>query len=141
MAVPAGYDVGLLHAGVNGGVAMGFLLDAGDPEAFVEEQALIGDVAVDTAGIVSAVSYGPGVLRYRLRLQLQRDVLQRNHRPRQETPLELRAALMEYAGKASGLTLQLDRGDRQVLFVDQLRFISGPSVDGYVAIVMLVDVT
>ncbi len=81
------------------------------------------------------------MLRYRLRLRLQRDVLQRNHRPIQETPLELRAALMQYAGKTSGLTLQLDRGDRQVLFVDQLRFIAGPSVDGYVVIVTLIDVT
>lgn len=141
MPAPSGYDVGLLHAAVNAGAAVGFFLDAAHDEPLLEEQSIVGDLAVDTRGAVSAVSYGLGTLRYRLRLQLASDALDRNHRPKTATPASLRALLLSYAAQTSGLTLQLATGDRSVLFVEAIRFISGPSVDGYVAVVALVDVT
>jgi hypothetical protein len=141
MPAPNGYDVGLLAAGVNGGAAAGFFLDQQDAEAFVEEQQLVGDVAVDTTGTISAVSYGLGKLSYRLRLQLQTDVLGRDRRPKQQAPSALRSLLLQYAARTAATTLQLATGDRSVLFVESIRFLSGPSVDGYVAIVTLVDVT
>ena len=141
MPAPNGYDVGFLAAGVNNGNAAGFFLDQQDDEAFVEEQQLVGDVAVDTTGVISAVAYGLGPLRYRLRLQLQTDVLGRDRRPKKEQPADGRALLLAYAARTSATTLQLANGDRHVLFVEAIKFLSGPGVDGYVAIVTLVDVT
>jgi hypothetical protein len=140
MPVPAGYDLGLLHAAVNGGGASGWFL-ADHDEAFVEEQAIRGDVAVDTTGLVSIASYGLGPNVYRLRLALRADVLDRNRRPKTETPAALRTLLLQYAAQTAAITLQLVTGDRAVLFVEGVKFISGPAIDGYIALVTCVDVS
>ena len=140
MPAPSGYDLGLQHAAVNGGVTSGWFLDE-HAEALVEEQELRGDVAADTTGLVSVTSYGLGPKVYRLRLALRTDVLDRNRRPKSETPAALRALLLQYAGQTAATTLQLATGDRSVLFVEGVKFISGPAIDGYIALVNLVDVT
>ncbi len=140
MPVPSGYDLGLQHAAVNGGAASGWLLEEHD-EALIEEQSLQNDVAVDTAGQVSAVSYGLGARVYRLRLALRTDILDRGGRPRSETPADRQALLREYAARTEPVTLQLASGDRPVLFVEALKFLSGPLADGCIALVCLVDVT
>ena len=140
MPAPSGYDVGLQHAALNGGAASGWFLDE-HAEALVEEQELRGDVAADTTGLVSAVSYGLGLRRYRLRLALRTDVLDRTRRPKSETPAALRTLLLQYAGQTAPTTLQLASGDRAVLFVEGVKFVSGPAIDGYIALVNLVDVT
>jgi hypothetical protein len=137
---PSGYDLGLQHAAVNGGVASGWFLDE-HAEALVEEQELRGDVAADTSGLVSAVSYGLGLRRYRLRLALRTDVLDRNRRPKTETPAALRTLLLQYAAQTSATTLQLSTGDRAVLFVESVKLVSAPGNDGYLAFLACVDVT
>ena len=141
MAAPVGYDLGLTHATVNGGTATGYLLAEADGDSFVEEQALVADVQVTTGGAVSVASYGAGATIYRLRLALRTDILRRDHRPATETPDTLRARLKSYAAIADG-QLRLDTAtlSRRVAAVEQLKFISAPGIDGYVAILALVDI-
>jgi len=141
MAVPTGYDIAMHHPAVNNGVAVGFLLDMDDPSPLVEEQQLVGDIAVATNGDLSAVHYGLGPLRYRLRLQLAGAMLGRGYRPVEDAPVDRRAALLAFAAQPAGLVLQLPAGERPVLFVEQLRFVSGPHIDGYLAVVNLIDIT
>lgn len=139
MAPPAGYDVGLQHASVNGGVAVGFLLDeAGEP--FREEQDIVASVEVTTAGVASVASYGVGAIHYRLRLLLRGDVLTRDHRPVTEAPATLRARLLQLAAQTDG-NVRLQYGDlsRRVAFVETISLISGPGRDGAVVLVTLVD--
>ena len=140
MPVPSGYDLGLQHAAVNGGIASGWFL-ADHDEAFVEEQAIRGDVAVDTTGLVSVASYGLGPKVYRMRLALRTDVLDRNQRPKTETPAALRTLLLQYAAQTSATTLQLSTGDRAVLFVESVKLVAAPGDDGYLAFLACVDVT
>ena len=140
MPVPSGYDLGLQHASVDGGIASGWFL-ADHDEAFVEEQALRSDVAVDTTGLVSVAGYGLGPKVYRMRLALRTDVLDRNRRPKSETPASLRTLLLQYAAQTSGTTLQLASGDQAVLFVEGVKFVSAPGIDGYLALLACVDVT
>jgi hypothetical protein len=141
MPAPAGYDVGLQHASVNGGAAVGFLLDdARDIDAFVEDRDVIAHVDVTTGGVVSLASFGLGAVRYRLRLRLATDVLKRDHRPATEAPATLRSRILSFAAITDGLTvLQLATGDRRVGFVGDVRFVSGPTIDGYIAVLNLVD--
>ena len=147
MPAPNGYDIGLQHSAVNGGTAVGFLLDEADrvgaglaPAPFVEEQAIVAHVDVTTAGVASVASYGLGAVTYRCRLQLATDVLKRDRRPGTETPATLRTRLLEFAAKTDGLVmLQLAVGNRRVAFTEAVKFISGPGIDGYVALVALVD--
>ena len=140
MPAPTGYDIGLQHAAVNGGTAVGYLLDEADGEPFVEEQAIVAHVDVTTAGQASVASFGLGAVTYRCRLQLATDVLKRDRRPGTETPATLRTRLLEFAAKTDGLVmLQLAAGNRRIAFTEAVKFISGPGIDGYVALVTLVD--
>ena len=141
MAIPNGYDIGLQHASVNGGVAVGLLLDEERHEdAFVEDQALVAHVDVTVAGTTSVASYGFGPRTYHARVLLRGDILKRDHRPGTETPTTLRTLLLAFASTATAVTLQLPTGDRSVVLTDAIRFISGPSVDGYVALLVMTDV-
>lgn len=138
---PSGYDLGFQHGSVNSGAVVGFLLDHGrDVEAFVEEQELIGSVEITTGATISHAAYGLGAVRYRLRLRLATDVLKRDHRPGTETPATLRTRLLEFAAKTDGqVVLQLESGNRKVGFIEAVRFVGGPAVDGYIALLNLVD--
>ncbi len=140
MAAPAGYDVGFQHSSVNVGVAVGFLLDEEDPDAFVEERQFETDVKVTTGGEVTVSSYGTGAIFYTLRLLLRTSVMRRNVTGTAEVPAALRTTLLQFAAVADGtVELQRDEGDRRVAFVDDIKFISAPSRDGYVAVVKLAD--
>ena len=141
MPATTGYDIGLKHAAVNAGVAVGFLLDENDPQAFVEERGFVTDVKTTTGGAVTVASYGQGAVRYRLRLLLRTSVMRRNSTGATESPTSLRTRLLEFAAtNDAALTLERAEGDRVVAFVDDIKFLSGPSIDGYVALVRLVDI-
>jgi hypothetical protein len=141
MAAPTGYDLGLTHSAVNGGVAVGFLLEEDHDEPFVEEQDVVASHDVTTAGVASVASYGLGAVRYRLRLALRADVLKRDHRPTTETPATLRTRLLEYAAKTDGqVRLDTDLLSRRVAFLEAVKFVSGPEIDGFVALLVLADV-
>lgn len=141
MAAPTGYDVGLTHAAVNGGVVVGFLLQEDHDEPFVEEQEVVASHEVTTAGVASVASYGLGTVRYRLRLALRGDVLKRDHRPTTETASTLRTLLLAFAGKTDGLVrMDTDLLSRRVAFLEAVRFVSGPDIDGFVALLVLADV-
>lgn len=140
MPIPAGYDVGLQHSAVNGGVDVGFFLDGSHDEPFVEEQTIVTHVDVTTGGVTSVASFGLGVKRYRLRLQLATEVLDRSRRGRKESPADNRARILEFAAKTDGLVkLQMALDTRYVGFEEAVRFISGPALDGYIALLTLVD--
>ena len=140
MPAPGGYDIGLRHASVNAGVAVGFFLDGTHEEPFVEEQAIVTHVEVTTGGAPSLASYGVGIRRYRLRLVLAAQVLDRMRRGRTETPDDARTRLLELAAQTDGLVkLQLATGDRYVSFAEAVRLITGPAHDGYIAVLTLVD--
>jgi hypothetical protein len=141
MAVPQGYDVGLTHSSVNSGTVVGFLLQEDHDEPFIEEQEVVASHDVTTAGVASVASYGLGAVRYRLRLALRGDILKRDHRPTTETPATLRTHLLAFAAKTDGLvTLDYSGISRRVAFLEAVRFISGPEIDGYIALVVLADV-
>jgi hypothetical protein len=141
MAAPQGYDIGFTHASVNGGTVVGFLLDESAEEPFVEEQEVVASHDVTTAGVASVASYGLGAVRYRLRLALRGDILKRDHQPTTETPATLRSRLLELAAKTDGgVQLDTDLLSRSVAFVEAVKFISGPEIDGFVALVVLADI-
>ena len=141
MTVPTGYDVGLQHASVNGGVAVGLMLDdSNHEEPLIEDQALVATVDTSTAGVTSVASYGPGPCTYRARVLLRSDVLKRNHQTTTEVPTATRALLLAFAALTDGATkLQLPTGDRYVAFTEAVKFISGPNIDGYIAVLTMTD--
>src|SRR3954447_13110232 len=141
MAAPTGYDVGLTHSSVNGGTVVGFMLQEDADEPFVEEQDVVASHDVTTAGVASVASYGLGAVRYRLHLALRTDVLKRNHQPATETPATLRTFLLAFAAKTDGqVRMDTDLLSRRVAFLESVRFVSGPDIDGFVALVVLADV-
>ena len=141
MAVPDGYDLGLQHPAVNGGATVGLLLDERDERAFVETQAVVTHVDITTAGVASVATFGLGQRTYEARIPLRGDIQTRTHRTTTESPATLRALLLAFASTTSGATvLHLTSGNRQVTFTDAIRFISGPAIDGYIALVTMTDV-
>ena len=140
MPVPEGYDIGLEHPNINGGVVVGWLLDERDDEAFRETQAVVAHVDTTTAGVSSVASYGLGQRTYQARIPLRTDVRTRAHRPSTESPTVLRTILLAFAATTDGATiLHLASGERSVAFTETITFISGPPIDGYIAIVTMTD--
>ncbi len=119
---------------------VGLMLDERDDEAFREDQAVVAHLDTTTAGGPSVASYGLGQRTYQARIPLHTDVRTRAHRPLTESPTVLRTILLAFAATIDGATvLHLASGERSVAFTETITFISGPAIDGYIAIVTMSD--